>query len=210
MIRIGIIVGSTRPNRRAAMVAEWVERVAEARLRERGSLLEEAVAFEQVDLVDFDLPLLDEPTPAAIGGYRRPHTQRWAAKIDSLDGFLFVLPEYNHGVPAALKNAIDFLFTEWNDKAAGFVSYGLQGGVRAVEQLRLVLSEVKVASVRSQVALGLFTDFEISDIGEPGRVIPADFQEPIVHRLLEELEGWAVALKQLRQHFDNDVSESQA
>ncbi len=207
MIRIGIIVGSTRPNRRAANVAGWVQQVAEAHTLEATPRLGEKVAFEVVDLADYGLPLLDEPAPAAIGDYQHRHTHRWAAEIAPLDGFVFVTPEYNHAIPAALKNAIDFLFSEWNDKAAGFVSYGLQGGVRAAEQLRLALGEVKVASVRSQVALGLFTDFKFTDITEPGTVAPADFQEPILHRMLDEVTAWAAALKPLRQHADSDVSE---
>src|SRR6185437_7751665 len=137
MVRIGIIVGSTRPNRRAALVAEWVNAHAQSYAEQAP----EPVSFEVVDLEDFDLPLLDEPVPAAVGEYHRPHTQRWAQTIGSFDGFVFVTPEYNHSLPAALKNAIDYLFAEWNDKAAGFVSYGLQGGVRAAEQLRLTLAE---------------------------------------------------------------------
>src|SRR5437870_8041617 len=113
-----------------------------------------------VDIKDFELPLLDEPMPHSMGNYQQAHTKRWAAKIASLDAFVFVSPEYNHGIPAALKNAIDFLFAEWKDKAAGFVSYGGAGGARAVEQLRLVLAEVHVATVRAQVLLSMMTDFE--------------------------------------------------
>jgi NAD(P)H-dependent FMN reductase len=88
------------------------------------------------------------------GQYSRDHTWAWAATVGSYDAFVFVTPEYNHAPPGALKNAIDFLFAEWNDKAAGFVSYGVNGGVRAVEQLRLVM-----ADVRSAVALSVFDDF---------------------------------------------------
>src|SRR5256884_6324106 len=95
-----------------------------------------------------------------MGQYSKPHTKVWAAKSGSFDAFVFVTPEYNHGTSGALKNAIDFLFAEWNNKVAGFVGYGSAGGVRAVEQLRLVLAEVQVATVRNQVGLSLFTDFE--------------------------------------------------
>jgi NAD(P)H-dependent FMN reductase len=93
--------------------------------------------FELVDIKDFNLPLLDEPVPPSMGQYSKPHTKVWAAKISSFDGYVFVTPEYNHGISGALKNAIDFLFAEWNNKAAGFVSYGSVGGARAMEQLRL-------------------------------------------------------------------------
>src|SRR5207244_6375765 len=138
-------------NRKSPDVAKWVLENA----RERGD-----AEYELVDIKDFELPLLDEPVPPIMGNYQQPHTRRWAAKIASLDGFVFVTPEYNHGIPAALKNAIDFLFAEWNNKAAGFVSYGGAGGARAVEHLRLVLAEVHVATVRAQVMLSMWTDFE--------------------------------------------------
>lgn len=151
MIRIAIVTGSTRPGRKAATVAQWVLDHA----AERG----DANTFEVVDIAEFHLPLLDEPRPAAMGPpYRHSHTQRWAEVIASFDAFVFVTPEYNHSIPGALKNAIDFLYVEWIDKVAGFVSYGLNGGTRAVEHLRQVMAEVHVADVRSQVALSLFSD----------------------------------------------------
>ena len=121
-----------------------------------------------MDIKDFDLPLLDEPVPPIMGQYSKPHTKIWAAKIDSFDAYVFVTPEYNHGIPGALKNAIDFLFAEWNNKAAGFVSYGGVSGARAVEQLRLVLAEVQMATVRNQVLLSMFTDFENFSVFKPG------------------------------------------
>jgi NAD(P)H-dependent FMN reductase len=116
---------------------------------------------------DFNLPLLDEAVPPSMGQYSKPHTKTWSAKISSFDGFVFVTPEYNHGIPGALKNAIDFLFREWNNKAAGFVSYGSAGGARAVEQLRLVMAEVQIATIRNQVLLSLFTDFENFSVFKP-------------------------------------------
>src|SRR3989442_14873994 len=94
-------------------------------------------------------PRLDEPVSPIMGQYNKPHTKVWAAKIGSFDGYVFVTPEYNHGISGALKNAIDFLFREWNDKAAGFVSYGGAGGARAVEQLRLGMAQVQNAPVRN-------------------------------------------------------------
>jgi NAD(P)H-dependent FMN reductase len=112
-----------------------------------------------VATLDHDLPLLDEPVPPSMGQYSKDHTKRWAAKIASFDAFVFVVPEYNHGISGALKNAIDFLFAEWNNKAAGFVSYGSAYGVRAVEHLRGVCGEIKIADVRAHVMLSLFTDF---------------------------------------------------
>lgn len=194
MIRIAIVVGSTRPGRRGDQVASWVHEAATARPSGRTN-----VQYEVVDLAVMGLPLLDEPVPAALGGYRHEHTRRWSELIASFDGFVFVTPEYNHAMPAALKNAIDYLFTEWHDKAAGFVSYGVTGGVRAVEQLRLTLAEVKIACVRSQVAFSIFKDFTITDMTEPGTFTPADHHRPAVDRMLDELTEWSQALAPLRR-----------
>src|SRR5262245_6595062 len=142
----------------------------------------------------FNLPLLDEPTPPSLGQYTQPHTKSWAAKIAEFDAFIFVTAEYNHGVPGALKNAIDFLFREWNDKAAGFVSYGGHAnGSRAVEQLRLVMGELRVADVRSQVPLSLFTDFEKFSVFKP-----AAGREALVSAMLDEVVAWGGALQALR------------
>src|SRR3954467_3434216 len=139
MLNVAIITGSTRPGRNGEAVARWVYEIAQR----RGD-----AKFELVDIKDFNLPLLDEQMPPILGQYSQPHTKAWAAKIAEFDAFVFVTAEYNHGIPAALKNAIDFLFREWNHKAAGFVSYGGHAnGSRAVEQLRLVLAEVHVADV---------------------------------------------------------------
>jgi NAD(P)H-dependent FMN reductase len=184
MLRIGIITGSTRPNRKSPDVARWVLDIATKR---------NDAEYELVDIQDFELPLLDEPTPPSMGKYQKPHTQRWAAKIASFDAFVFVTPEYNHGIPAALKNAIDFLFAEWNHKAAGFVSYGSAGGVRAVEHLRLVLAEVMVATVRAQVALSLASDFESWTMFKP-----LAHREREVGTLLDQVVSWGTALKTVR------------
>src|SRR5215468_8543810 len=151
MTKIAIIIGSTRPGRNGEAVAEWVYDIA----RKRGD-----AEYELVDIADHKLPHLDEAVPPALGQYSQPHTKAWAEKIASFDGYVFVTPEYNHSTSAALKNAIDFLYREWNNKAAGFVSYGSAGGTRAVEHLRLVMGELQVADVRAQVMFSLAHDFE--------------------------------------------------
>jgi len=184
MLKIGIITGSTRPNRKSPEVAKWVLETA----RKRND-----ADYELVDIKDFELPLLDEPMPPAMGNYQQPHTKRWAAKVASLDAFVFVSPEYNHGIPAALKNAIDFLFAEWKHKAAGFVSYGGIGGARAVEQLRLVLAEVHVATVRAQVLLSLHRDFENFTTFKP-----EPHHEKAVGIVLDEVVAWGEALKAMQ------------
>src|SRR6195952_3911648 len=157
-VRIGIIIGSTRPGRGGDQVAKWVLDQAS----QRGD-----ADYELVDLADFALPHLDEAVPASVGQYANDHTRAWADKIDSFDGFIFVTPEYNHSTSGALKNAIDFLFAEWNNKAAGFVSYGAVGGARAVEHLRLIVGELQIADVRAQVAFSLMTDFENYSVFRP-------------------------------------------
>jgi NAD(P)H-dependent FMN reductase len=117
----------------------------------------------------------------------------WSAKITSFDGYVFVTPEYNHGTSAALKNAIDFLHQEWTNKAAGFIAYGSTMGARAVENLRLVMAELQVATVRAQVGLSLFTDFENFSIFKP-----AEMQEKYVNDMLDQLIAWSGALRPLR------------
>jgi NAD(P)H-dependent FMN reductase len=184
MLKVGIIVGSTRPGRKADAVAKWVYEIARKRT---------GVEFEVVDVRDFHLPLLDEPVPPSMGQYSQPHTKTWAAKIAGFDAFVFVTPEYNHGTSGALKNAIDFLFAEWNNKAAGFVSYGSAGGARAVEQLRLVMGEIQIADVRSQVMLSLFTDFENFTTFKPH-----PRHEAAVNAMLDQVIAWGGALKPLR------------
>ena len=185
MIKIAIILGSTRPNRNGEAVAKWVCEVAKTRSDAESEL---------VDIKDFNLPLLDEPVPPSMGQYSKPHTKARAAKTGSFDAYVFVTPEYNHGTSGALKNAIDFLFAEWNNKAAGFVSYGGAGGARAVEHLRLILAEVQMATVRNQVLLSLFTDFENFSVFKPG---PTKVQS--VNDMLDQVIAWGGALRTLRK-----------
>lgn len=184
MLNVGIITGSTRPNRQSETVARWVLAAAEARGDAR---------YELVDIAAFDLPLFDEPLPPMAGQQAHAHTRRWAAKVAELDAFVFVTPEYNHSMPAALKNAIDFLHKEWGDKSAGFVSYGSAVGTRAVEHLRAVMGALAVADVRTQVGLSLFDDFEAFSIFKPRPLHQASFAA-----LLDEVVGWGAALKAYR------------
>lgn len=184
MIKIGIILGSTRPGRNGEAVAHWVRDIASQRTDAQ---------FELVDLLDYKLPHLDEMVPPSLGQYSQPHTQEWARKIDSFDGFIMVTPEYNHSTSGVLKNAIDFLYAEWNNKAVGFVSYGSLGGARAVEHLRLVAGELQMADVRAQVALSLFNDFENFSEFKPGA-----FQVEALNTTLDQVLAWSAALAPLR------------
>jgi NAD(P)H-dependent FMN reductase len=187
-LKIAIIIGSTRPGRNGEAVGRWIYEKAKNR---------DDAEYELVDIKDYNLPLLDEPIPPSVGRYSNEHTKIWSTKIDSFDAYVFVTPEYNHGIPGALKNAIDFLFKEWNNKVAGFVSYGSAGGVRAVEQLRLVMAEVKVATVRAQVQLSLFTDFENFSTFKPHEI-----HVKSTNNMLDEVIFWASAMKTLRTKID--------
>jgi NAD(P)H-dependent FMN reductase len=135
--------------------------------------------------------------PPSLGQYSQPNTRAWAAKIAQFDGFVFVTPEYNHGTSGALKNAIDFLYKEWNNKAAGFVGYGSAGGARAIESLRLVMGELMVADVRAQVMLSLFTDFEGFTTFRP-----AERHEAEVEAMIDQVVQWSRALRTLRPDAD--------
>ena len=185
MTRIGIILGSTRPNRNGEQVAKWVYEIAARR---------DDAEFELVDLRDYPLPHLDEPLPPSMGQYQNEHTRQWADKIASFDGFVFVTPEYNHSTSGVLKNAIDYLYAEWNNKAVGFVSYGGVGGARAAEHLRLVAGELQMADVRQQVALSLLTEFENFSVFKPG-----DYNRAALDTLLDQVIAWSNALAPLRQ-----------
>jgi NAD(P)H-dependent FMN reductase len=185
MTRIGVILGSTRPGRRGEQVARWVLEIAGNR---------SDAEFDLVDLADYPLPHLDEPLPPSMGQYQNAHTKDWAAVIARFDGFIFVTPEYNHSTSGVLKNAIDYLYAEWNNKAMGVVSYGAVGGARAAEHLRLIAGELQMADVRTNVALSMFADFENFSELRPG-----PHQAQALNTLLSEVLAWSSALAPLRQ-----------
>ncbi|MFI7344186.1 NADPH-dependent FMN reductase [Streptomyces sp. NPDC050085] len=186
MTTIGIILGSTRPGRMGPQIAQWVEKTAGTR---------QDADFELVDIADYNLPLFDEPRSPRMGDYAHDHTRAWAAKIDELDGFVFVTPEYNRSIPAALKNAIDFVYNEWNNKAAGFVGYGSNvSGARALDHLRHIAGAVQLAAVHSQVHLSLHTDFE-----EFRTFAPAERHEAALQQVLTEVITLTEALAPQRR-----------
>lgn len=152
-MRIGIVLGSIREGRKGQAVANWVLEQAQS----RGD-----ADYDLVDLKSFDLPLL---TSATIPGLARKQyddarVTAWSAAIDSCDAYVFVTAEYNHSVPGAFKNAVDSLGNEWADKAVGFVSYGADAGVRAVEHWRQIVANFRMFGVRQQVAISTFAEFD--------------------------------------------------
>lgn len=185
MLKIAIVTGSTRPTRVNRQVADWV--LAEA--NKRGD-----AEYTLVDIKDHNLPLLDEDLPAGYGQYKNAHTQKWAATIKPFDGYVFVTPEHNHSTSAALKNALDYIYAEWNNKAVGFVSYGSAYGVRAVEHLRQIAGELQLADVRTGVQMSMFTDFENGTVFKPD---PRHLNT--LKEMLDQLVAWSGALKTLRK-----------
>ncbi|MCJ8013580.1 NAD(P)H-dependent oxidoreductase [Paenibacillus sp. KQZ6P-2] len=180
-LNIGIILGSTRQGRLSPQVGEWVKSIGDQR---------EDANYEIVDIADYKLPLLGEADASE-------QAAAWNIKLASLDGFVFIVQEYNHSISASLKNALDYARDAWNNKAAGIVSYGSVGGARAAEHLRGILGELSVADVRVHPALSLFTDFE--NISTPDAVFkPADLHLTNLNGMLDQVLAWSGALKTLR------------
>ena len=184
MLNLAIIIGSTRPNRVGASVGEWVYEQSQKR---------EGANYELIDLKDYNLPLLDETSPPSMGNYQKEHTKKWSDKIKAFDGYVFVTPEYNHSTSGALKNALDFLYSEWNNKAASFVGYGGTGGLRGIEHLRLIAAELQMATIRNQVSFSLREDFESYKTFSP-----REHHTKVVDQMFRQLELWAKALKGIR------------
>jgi NAD(P)H-dependent FMN reductase len=184
MTKIAIVTGSTRPGRINLGVAEWV--LAQAQLRSDAE-------FELVDIAAYNLPILDEGYPAAYQNYSNDHTKVWAEKIAEFDGFIFVTGEYNHSVTPALANALSYLNAEFANKAAGIVGYGSASGVRAVEHLRGILSELQIAHVQKTGMFSLFTDFE-----NFSTFAPTELSAATVAPMLDQLVVWTKAMENVR------------
>ncbi|MFC4711705.1 NADPH-dependent FMN reductase [Planococcus dechangensis] len=178
-LNIGIILGSTREGRLSPQVGNWVKQLADA----RGD-----ANYTIIDIADYKLPLLGENGNDASGA------AGWSEAVAKQDGFVFITQEYNHSITGSLKNALDYLREEWNNKAAGIVSYGSVGGARAAEHLRGILGELMVADVRVHPALSLFTDFE-----NGAELKAAPVQADSVNQMLDQVIPWATALKTIRQ-----------
>jgi NAD(P)H-dependent FMN reductase len=180
-----IVIASTRPGRAGLPVANWFIPVA----REHGGF-----DVEVTDLAELDLPFMDEPKHPRFREYAHDHTRRWSETVDSSDAFVFVMPEYNFGINAPLKNAIDYLHWEWQDKAVGFVSYGgIAAGTRAVQMTKQIVTAVKMLPVYEAVYIP-FVARQVED----GRFTPSDVTEQAATALLDELVRVEAALGPLR------------
>ncbi|WP_421378125.1 NADPH-dependent FMN reductase [Bacillus salacetis] len=177
-LSIGIILGSTRKGRVSPQVGKWVKEIADKR---------EDANYEIVDIADYNLPFLGTTDGQESG------IAAWNTKIESLDGFIFIVQEYNHSITGALKNALDLAREPWNNKAAGIVSYGSTGGARAAEHLRGILGELMIADVRVHPTLSLFTDFENFTTFKP-----VELHHKNVSAMLNQVLSWSGALKTLR------------
>ncbi len=189
MLKIDLIIGSTRPNRFADTPARWIEKHASAR---------SDFQMETLDLREHALPFLGEPAAAAIrGGVVVDPAEAWRQKLSGYDGFIILAAEYNHGPTAVLKNALDSARVEWGNKPVGFVGYGGVGGARAVEQLRLNAIELQMAPIKSAVHIGLE---QYMAVLEGKRTLESyDFLNQSVQTMFDQLVWWAQALKMARE-----------
>lgn len=188
MTNIGIIIGSDRDTRVSTQVADFIYKRAQ-------ELELEGVQFELVDIKEYNIPTFnDAVAPLMLNKqYTSDEVMKWSNKIDNLDGFIFITPEYNKAITASLKNAIDNLAPEWNGKAAGIVSYGSTLGVAAALSLRQILTNLNMAHGAAFGAFSIFTDFD-SEMNFK----PAEVHDPTINAMITNTADWATALKSLR------------
>lgn len=186
MPTLHVVIASTRPGRVGLPVGQWFAQAA----RDHG-----AFEVEVVDLAEWNLPFVDEPNHPRLRQYTKEHTRKWSAKVSAADAFAFVMPEYNYGFNAPLKNAIDFLHYEWHYKPAGLVSYGgVSAGTRAAQMIKQVLTTVKIHPLPEAVSIPFVAQF----IDDDGRLQPNETMEQSAGAMLDELALIESALRQLR------------
>jgi len=191
MTTISVIVGSTRQGRFSEKPAQWIFQ----QLKNHGG-----IDTRRLDLRDFPMPFFDQPVPPAMPGrppYENEVVKKWTAEIARSDGFIFVTPEYNYGPSAVLKNALDWVYPEWNRKAAAFVSYGSAMGARGVQQLRMTAIELQLAPVRSSVHIPvatLWAHFQGGDVDAGLTELEAPAKT-----MIDDLLWWSEALKAARE-----------
>ncbi|MBI2590288.1 MAG: NAD(P)H-dependent oxidoreductase [Candidatus Blackburnbacteria bacterium] len=189
MLRVKILTGSVRPNRFNIQPATWVYELTKRRKN---------IEVELLDLEKINLPFLDEPLTPSEKQYSKEHTKKWSEIINAADGFIFVTPEYNHSVSPVLKNAIDYLWYEWNYKPVTFVSYGsLAGGSRAVEHWRGIAAELKMYDLREQILLPSYWEH----LDESGKYQFSEKQQEAANEMLDSLIFWAEKMKEARKEL---------
>lgn len=185
--KLKIIVGSTRPTRKGHLVADWFSDIAKQHPE---------YEVEVLDLQEIDLPLMNEPEHPRLRQYIHDHTKSWSASIDEADAFVIVTPEYNYSFPATIKNALDYLSMEWQEKPVGFVSYGgMSGGMRAVQALKLPVTTLGMVPLAQAVNIPFFGEY----INEEGHFIGNESFERSANTMLDKLKDWTEALKGMRE-----------
>ncbi|MDN5843658.1 MAG: NAD(P)H-dependent oxidoreductase [Alcaligenaceae bacterium] len=185
-LKLHVVICSTRPGRVGPSVAQWFHHFAQSHGK---------FDVELVDLADFNLPVYDEPQHPRMKQYQHEHTKRWSASVDAADAFIFVTPEYNYSPPPSLVNALDFVYSEWNYKPCGFVSYGgVSGGLRAVQAVKPQVTTLKMMPMVEGVMVPMVAG-HLSDVGE---FASNDLIDNSATTLLDELLRWADALKTMR------------
>jgi NAD(P)H-dependent FMN reductase len=184
-----VIIASTRPGRIGRPVGEWFTGIASG----RGPF-----TVDVADLADIELPFLDEPNHPRLRQYEHEHTKRWSARVDAADAFVFVMPEYNHGINAPLKNAIDYLHWEWQYKPVGLVSYGgVSAGTRAAQMVKQVVMAVKMTPAYEAVSIPFVKEF----LRDDGRIHANDVMETAARAMLDEVARLEEALRPLRRRL---------
>jgi NAD(P)H-dependent FMN reductase len=187
MLNVKVILASTRPGRKGPPIASWIVDRAKK---------EKEFSVELVDLLEVNLPFLDEPNHPRLRQYQHEHTKKWSTLIDSADAYIFVTPEYNYGYPASLKNAIDFLHNEWGYKPVAFVSYGgIAAGTRSVQMMKQVVTTLKMVPLTESVNIPFFSKF----IDENGTFNATEEVEKSADAMMKELVFWGKGLKVMRE-----------
>lgn len=181
-----IVIGSTRPGRVGLPVAEWIR----DRARAHGGF-----AVDVADLAEINLPFMDEPYHPRLRQYQHAHTKAWSARVEAADAFVFVSPEYNHGISAPLKNAIDYLSQEWQHKPVGLVSYGgVSAGTRAAQMIKPIAAALSMVPVVEAVPIPFVSQF----LDETGTLAPNETMQAAATAMFDALLRWEAALRPLR------------
>ena len=189
MLKLKIIIGSTRPGRVGLPIGMWFDEIA----KKNGKF-----EVEVLDIAEINLPIFDEPNHPRLHDYTKQHTKEWSAKIDDGDAYIFITPEYNYGFPASIKNAIDYLSQEWQHKPVSFVSYGgIAAGTRAVQLLKPIVTTLNMMPIVESVNIPFFAEY----MDDNGNFISSERFDKAAEAMLNKMELWAKHLKNLRSEL---------